>query len=144
MNRPHAINIVIGLGIFAFIAISLYWITWFLTPKLVQSRTPDHLDYACYVTFEQSFPLADVYVAIAALLGAIGLLKMRSWGFLSMMLAAGGAIFLGLMDLLYDLEHVIFIPLSAESVTELLIVILLLSLGPVLVTLLWKKRRLFL
>jgi len=144
MSRPRSINVVIGLGIFAFIAILLYWITWFLAPELIQSLKPDSPEYACYVTYEQSFPLADAYVAAAALIGAIGLWKMRPWGFLSMMLVAGGAIFLGLMDLSYDLEHGIFIPLSVESATELLIVVLLLSLGPVVVLLLWKNRKLFL
>jgi len=144
MSRPRSINIVIGLGIFAFIAILLYWIAWFLAPSLVQSRTPDHPDFVCYVTYEQSFPLADAYVAISALLGVIGLWKMRAWGFLCMMLVSGGAIFLGLMDLLYDLEHSIFFPLTAESTTELVIVFLLLALGPVTATLLWKNRRFFL
>jgi len=143
MKRPRDINIVIGIGIFAVIAIAAYWITWFTAPQFIQARAPGAPDYEIYVNFEQAFPLADGYVAIAALIGAIGLWRMKSWGFLSMMLAAGGAFFLGLMDLLYDLEHSMFTPLNSESIIELIIVLLVLSLGPAMAALLWKQRKEF-
>ena len=58
-----------------------------------------------------------------------------------MMLGAGGAIFLGLMDLLYDIEHHMFVPLNAETTIELIIVIVTLSLGPIMATLLWRRRK---
>jgi uncharacterized membrane protein (DUF2068 family) len=141
MQRPHDINIVIGIGIFAIIAIAMYWITWFAAPQLIQSRTPEAADYQVYVNFEQAFPLADGFIAIASLIGVIGLWRMKSWGFLSMMLGAGGAIFLGLMDLLYDIEHSMFVPLNAETAIELIIVIITLSLGPIMTTLLWRRRK---
>jgi len=141
MKRPREINIVIGIGFFAVTAISLYWITWFTAPQLIQSRTPEASDYQIYVSFEQAFPLADGFVASAALIGVIGLWRMKSWGFLSMVLAAGGAIFLGLMDLLYDIQHRMFVPLNAETTIELIIVIITLLLGPMMAALLWKRRK---
>jgi len=104
MKLNNDIKIVIGIGIFVFITLTAYWVIWFTAPQFIQSRTPDAPDYAIYIAFEQAFPLADFYVAVAALIGAIGLFKMRPWGFLSMFLGSGGLIFLGLMDLLYDLE----------------------------------------
>ena len=144
MKRHSDVNIVIGIAIFAFVTVTAYWIIWFTAPQFIQSRTPDAPDYAIYIAFEQAFPLADCYVAVAALIGIIGLWKIKSWGFLSMLLAVGGVIFLGLMDLLYDLEHKMFIPLNAESTIELIIVILTLSLGPIMAALLWKHRKEFL
>jgi hypothetical protein len=144
MKRSRDINIVIGIGIFAVIAIVAYWITWFAAPQAIQSRTPDAPDYSIYVNFEQAFPMADGYVAIATLIGVIGLWQMAPGGFLSMMLVGGGALFLGLMDLLYDLEHQMFVPLTAESLIELIIVIVTLSLGPIMTSLLWKHRKEFL
>jgi len=143
MIRPRGINMVIGLGIFAAIAITLYWLTWFTAPQFIQSRTPQAADYQIYVNFEQAFPLADAWLAIAALNGVIGLWKMSPWGFLSMLLAGSSAIFLGLMDLLYDLEHNMFMPFTAEAATELAIVVLLLVLGPLIITVLWRHRREF-
>jgi len=144
MKRPSEIKFVIGIGIFAITVITLYWITWFTAPKLIQARTPDAPDYQIYVNFEQAFPLADGFIVIAALVGVIGLWQMKSWGFLWMLLAAGAAIFLGLMDLLYDLQHDMFVPLNAETTLELVIVILTLLLGPIMTALLWKRRKDFL
>jgi hypothetical protein len=133
--------ILIALGIFATVAVLLYWAAWFMVPGVVQSRTPSAPDHAIYVAFEQSFPLADSWLAIASIVGVIGLIRRRTWGFLFMLLAGGEAIFLGLMDLLYDLEHRMFVPLTQESVVELVIVVLLLLLGPVVVGLTWSQRR---
>jgi site-specific recombinase XerD len=55
-----------------------------------------------------------------------------------------GAIFLGLMDLLYNLEHKMFTPLNAESTIELIIIIVTLSLGSIMTVFLWKHRKEFL
>jgi hypothetical protein len=144
MKRPLEINVVIGLGVFAVAAVCLYWITWFAAPQFIQARAPADLDYQIYVNFEQAFPLADGWLALASLVGVVGLWRMRDWGFLFMLLAGGAAIFLGLMDLLYDLEHGMFAPFTAEAAVELVIVILLLALGPAMIALLWRRRREFL
>jgi hypothetical protein len=88
MKRPIAINIVIGIGIFAILAIVLYWYAWFLAPSVVRARTPTDPDYAIYMGYEQAFPLPDLFVAIASLMGVLGLWRLRDWGFLSMFLAA--------------------------------------------------------
>jgi hypothetical protein len=141
MKRPTDINIVIGIGIFAFIAIAAYWFFWFAVPGVVQSRTPADPDYAVYMGYELAFPLPDAFVALAALVGVIGLWKMKDWGFLSMLLAAGGAIFLGLEDLLFDLENNMFLPFDGAAVIEIAIVLLIISLGPVMTVLLWKHRK---
>lgn len=143
MKLHRDVKIVMGIGIFGFVILTAYWIIWFIAPRLMQSRTPDAADYTIYAAFEQALPLADFYVAITALIGVIGLFKMRPWGFLSMLLGSGGLIFLGLIDLLYDLEHKMFIPLNAESTMELVIVILTFILGPIIVILLWKHRKEF-
>jgi hypothetical protein len=88
-------------------------------------------------------PLADGWLALAALLGVIGLWHIRDWGFLFMLLAGGAAIFLGCMDLIYDLEHSMFVPLTPEAGTELAIVIAELALGPLVIVLAWRHRREF-
>lgn len=141
MKRPADINIVIGLGIFASVAMTAYWTAWFLAPELIQARALGDPDYAIYVAYEQAFPLPDAFVALATLVGSIGLLRMRDWGLLSMLLGVGGIIFLGLEDLLYDMQHSMFTPLNMESAIELLIVLATLALGPLAATLLWRHRR---
>ena len=140
MKRSRDINIVIGIGIFAFVAIVAYWFFWFAVPGVVQARTPADPDFAVYSGYELAFPLPDAFVAIAALIGAIGLWRMKDWGFLSMLLAAGGAFFLGLEDLLFDLENHMFVPFNGAAVIELAIVLVIMALGPTMTVLLWKHR----
>ena len=141
MNRPRNINVVMGIGVFTFIAIAAYWFFWFVVPGVVQSRTPADADYLVYETYELAFPLPDAFVAISALVGVVGLSRMKDWGFLAMLLAAGGAFFLGLEDLLFDLENQMFVPFNSAAGIELVIVLLILSLGPIMTLLLWKHRR---
>ena len=141
MKRPVDINVVIGIGIFAILAIAAYWLAWFLAPGTVQSRTPLDADYSVYVAYEQAFPLPDTFVALASLVGVIWLWKMREWGFLSMLLAAGGAFFLGLEDLSYDLQHNMFVPFNGAAAIELVIVLVIMALGPAMTLLLWKRRK---
>ena len=140
MKRSVDINIEIGIGIFAFIAIAVYWFFWFAVPGVVQSRTPADPDFAVYLGYELAFPLPDAFVAMAALVGVIGLWKMKDWGFLAMLLAAGGAFFLGLEDLLFDLENHLFVPFSGAAGVELAIVLVIMALGPTMTFLLWKHR----
>lgn len=141
MKRSTDINIVIGIGIFAFVAIVAYWFFWFVVPGSVQARTPADADFAVYTGYELAFPLPDTFVAIAALVGVFGLWRMKDWGFLSMLLAAGGAFFLGLEDLLFDLENNMFIPFNTAAGIELAIVLVIMALGPVMTVLLWKHRK---
>lgn len=141
MKRPADINVVMGIGIFAFVAIAAYWFFWFAVPGVVQSRTPADPDYLIYEAYELAFPLPDAFIAIAALVGVIGLRKMKDWGFLSMLLAAGGALFLGLEDLLFDLENHMFVPFDGAAGIELAIVLVILALGPAMTLLLWKHRK---
>jgi hypothetical protein len=137
MKRPRDINIVIGIGIYAFVFIVAYWFLWFAVPGVVQSRMPADPDFAIY---ELAFPLPDAFVAIAALVGVIGLWKMKDWGFLSVLLAAGGTFFLGPEDLLFDLENNMFIPFNGAAGIELAIVLLIMSLGLLMTLLLWRRR----
>ena len=143
MKRPKDINIVIGIGIFTFIAMTAYWYAWFFAPDVVQARVPSDPDYAVYVGYEQAFPLPDAFVTLVAVVGVVGLWKMRDWGLFSMMLAAGGAIFLGLEDLLFDLQHKMFVPFGGAALIELAIVLVIMTLGSAMTILLWKHRHEF-
>ena len=143
MKRPIVINFIIGIGIFTVVAVALYWIIWFTVPEIIQARHPEAHDYLIYVNFEQVFTLADGWLAVTALVGVLGLWKMRDWGFLFMLLAESAAIFLGLMDFLYDLQHNMFVHFISEAGIGLIIVLLLLILGPLEIFLLWRQHRLF-
>jgi hypothetical protein len=141
MKRSSDINVVIGIGIFAFVATAAYWFFWFALPGVVQSRMPPDPGFAVYSGYELAFPLPDTFMALAALLGVFGLWRMKDWGFLAMLLAAGAAFFLGLEDLLFDLENGMFVPFGSAAGIELAIVLVIMALGPTMTVLLWKHRR---
>jgi hypothetical protein len=137
MKRTRRVNWLVGFGLLAVILVPLYWILWFVSPETIQTFSPGSPEYPAYVTFEQAFILADSWLAVAALIGVIGVLRMRRWGILFLLLAGGSAIFLGLMDLLYDLQHGVFVPLTSEAAIELAIVVMLLGLGTCVIILSW-------
>ncbi len=129
-----AINLAVALGI------SLFWAAWFLAPSLARARAPAAPDYQIYLAFEQAFPLADACIVIAAAVGSLGLQRRRPWGKPLLWMANGAMIFLALMDLLYDLEHGMFLPLGAESVQAGLVVLFPLAAGIASSLLLWRSR----
>jgi hypothetical protein len=139
MNRD--ITALVGIGLFTSLAVALFWILWFVVPGVVQTLSPDDRDYDTYVAFQQSFLIADVWLAVAAMVGAIGIRRHRPYGFLFMLLGGSSAIFLGLMDLSFDLQHGVFSRLTAASVTEFIIVVLLLFLSPVAIRMTWRQFR---
>ena len=141
MKRPVDINIVIGIGIFAIVLTAAYWFLWFAVPGVVQSRMPGDTGFVVYSGYELAFPLPDTFMALAALIGVLGLQRMKDWGFLAMLITAGAAFFLGLEDLLFDLENGMFTPFNGGAAIELVIVLLIMSLGPIMTVLLWKHRR---
>jgi len=143
MKPSRNIGLLTAFGLFAFLAILLFWLVWFSMPQAIQIFAPESPEYACYIVFERAFLFADAWLAIIALCGAVGLIRKREWGLLCITLAGSSAIFLGLMDLLYDLQHNVFIPLTPEAMIELLIVTLLLGLGGVAIVLSWGERQVF-
>jgi len=134
-SRPKGLGWIIALLCFAFVATLAYWIVFF-TSGDVQVRND-----AVYIAFEKAFPPADAWMALCALLGAIGLWRGRSWGFLFALLAASSAIFLGLMDVTFNLNEGIYTIGGSEALIEILINLATLLLGPVIIIYVWKNRQ---
>lgn len=133
-SRSKYLNAIVGLLLFAFVATSAYWLVFYFSGD-VQVR-----DDPIYLAFESSFPMADAWMAICALVGAIGLLRRRSWGFLFGLLAASSAIFLGLVDVLFNLNEGIYNIGGVETGIEIAINVITLGLGPVVILYLWRNR----
>ena len=111
------------------IGLIYYWVDFYLR-KGVQVIQDDW-----YLKFQKAFPIADMWVAACALLGAVGLLTEQNYGFLFSMLAAGSFIFLALMDVTFNIENKLYrlVGTSREMVFELGINLWCLSLGIVLI-----------
>lgn len=112
-----------------------YWILYFFAGA-VQAETS-----AAYVAFENSFPAADGWMSLACFLGAAGLYLRRSWGLLFGLSAGSAMIFLGLMDVLYNLENAMYASMTGEMVVETVINVWTLGFGVFCLWFLWSRRR---
>jgi len=132
--KPKGIGWIIGLLFFASLATVAYWLVFFTTGD-VQARSDP-----IYLAFEKSFPLADGWMALCALVGGVGLWRRRDWGFLFGLLAASSSIFLGLMDVLFNLNEGNYTLGGEEMAIEIAINLLTIGIGPVVIVYLWRNR----
>jgi len=114
---------------------ALYWIEFFTTGSIQASA--DH----CYLVFESAFPAADCWAATAAIVAGIGLWRRRSFAVLFGVAAGSAYVFLGLMDVLYNLEHGMYAVHTAEMSAEVVINVVCLTLGPAAMVWSWRWRR---
>ena len=131
-NSPKGRIWVIAALLMVFIATLAYWVVFF-TSGDVQVRQDE-----VYLAFENSFPWADAWMAFCALCGAIGLWRRQRWGFLFGLLAASSLIYLGLMDVTFDLNQGLYAIGGLETATEIIINLYCLLVGPLLIGYLWK------
>jgi len=81
-----------------------YWFIWFFVDRsLIANQTT-----ATYYAFENAFPLADAWMALTSLAGAIALYVRHPWAFLWTLLASSSSIYLGLMDVLFNIENGVY------------------------------------
>jgi hypothetical protein len=131
---PKGIGWIIAALLITFVATLAYWLIYY-TSGDVQVRQDE-----VYLAFENAFPAADTWMAICALLGAIGLLRKRIWGFLFGLLAASSLVYLGLMDVTFDLNQGIYALGGVDTAIEVLINLFCLIVGPLIIIYLWKNR----
>lgn len=112
----------------------LYWILFFL--GITKSS-----DEPIYLAFEHSFPAADAWMTACAITAGIGLLKMKSWGYLFTLLTSSSLIFLGLMDVLFNIENRMYLNMTSEMIIETIINIFCLTFGPFLIPFIWSKYK---
>ncbi|MGQ9709239.1 MAG: hypothetical protein ACUVXE_02065 [Anaerolineae bacterium] len=96
---------------------------------------------AHWYPWERSFIVADGWMIVASLIGAVGLFRWRWWGYHWAGMAGSAMLFLALMDILFFLQNDLYRYAHREVLTEALIHLWLLGLGIFLVTYTSKKRR---
>ncbi|MFX0013129.1 MAG: hypothetical protein ACFFB2_04815 [Promethearchaeota archaeon] len=82
-----------------------FWIGWFL--DLLKSSLPDPL-FETYLAFESAFPVADTWIVILLLISAYGILTGKSYGSFFAAAAGGALVFLGLIDISFNLQQGIY------------------------------------
>lgn len=95
-----------------------YWTIWFVRRDWIAS---EHT--TAYYDFENAFPLADVWLGLTCVLALVTLRRRRPSAFLWLVAAGAAGLYLGAMDLLYDLEHGIFADGGDGAVEGVIVVV---------------------
>lgn len=120
--------------ILAAVLIVAYWTVWWTDRELVASRTT-----ASYVGFEESFQLADGWLALCVVAGAAQLLRRRASALVWLLAAGGAGLYLLGMDVYYDLGHGIYAG-HGGGLIELIIDCLLAAGSVSLLWWSWRRR----
>ncbi len=83
-----------------------FWIGWFL--DILKSFEPGDQLYDVYIAFESSFPIADAWIVILLLISAFGVLNDKSYGSFFAAAAGGAFVFLGLIDITFNLQQGVY------------------------------------
>jgi hypothetical protein len=102
---PRHLRLTLGLVVAAFLALVVYWVIWFF----VNREWLASLDTPAYYVFENAFPAADGWLALACALGGWALWKRRGSALFWLVAGGSASVYLGLMDVLFDLENGVYL-----------------------------------
>jgi hypothetical protein len=111
-----------------------FWTIWFAHRPWVASTTGRP-----YTQFENAFPLADAWLALACVFAWIGLRRRAPMALLWLLAAGGAGIYLFSMDVLYDLEHGIYAK-GSGGVIEALVNVVTLTFATIALRWSWQNR----
>ena len=111
------------------VATAAYWIDFFVRGT-VQAGEEDW-----YLRFERAFPAADAWMAAACAVAAVGLFAGASYGVAFGLAGAGGLVFLGLLDVSFNVQNGLYrrLPASGQMWAELVINVWSIGVGAWLV-----------
>ena len=132
-NYPGKWPVIVALWLFL-VGVTLFWMSFFFGGQ-VQTSTEDS-----YIMFERTFVAADFVTAIAAVICAEGLRRNRDWALVWGGGAAGGILFLGCMDVSYNLLHGMYHHVTGAMLLENGINIYCFTFGPYLIWYLLRNR----
>jgi short-subunit dehydrogenase len=128
MKIAAAVEFVLAGGFLAF------W-TAFLLTDMVDIADPRLREV--YLGFESAFPPADILLAIVLASGGIGLLRGRSYGLLLTLAGGGALVFLGLLDVTFNVRHGIYGLGRGEAILNGIINSACLASGILLIRTIW-------
>lgn len=138
---PRFLGLTLGLVLAAFVALVAYWTIWFFVNRSWLAS----LDTPSYYVFENAFPAADGWLAVGCVLGAWALYKRKASALFWLLAGGSASIYLGLMDVLFDLENGVYRVGDASAVaTEIAINVYSLGVGAWALWFGWHNRRWFL
>ena len=110
----------------------VYWTLWFADRDSIAS-----LHTQAYYDFENAFPLADLWLGVACVAALVTFVRRQPAALFWLLAAGASGLYLGCMDLLYDLENGVFGE-GGGGAFELFIVVLTWAFS--LTALIWSWR----
>ncbi len=129
MRIAAAIEFVLAAGFLAF------WMAFLLT-DMVDIADPRLREV--YLGFESAFPPADIVLAIVLASGGIGLLRRKPYGRLLTLAGGGALVFLGLLDVTFNVRQGIYSLGPGEAVLNGAINFACLASGILLIRTIWE------
>ena len=141
MKRSTGLTVTAVLMLLTAVGTILFWVTFFADLEVQRSG---YLASRCdaWFAWEMSFPLADAWMAATAILGAMGLWRMKPSGLLFGLVSGSAMVFLGLMDALFFLQNGLYLPLTGEVAVELFIHVWTVVFGLFAIAYVWGRRAL--
>jgi hypothetical protein len=134
---PRFYRFTIALACIGSAAIIAYWAIWFAGDRSWLAS----LDTPSYYAFENAFPAADAWLAFASAATAWTLYKRRPSAVLWLLVSGSSSVYLGLMDILFDLENNVYrAPDVGAVITEIVINLSSLAIGVWMMWFGWHHR----
>jgi hypothetical protein len=112
-----------------------YWVGFFAAGSALHSSESE-----AYLAYERAFPAADAWLTLAALAAAVGLARRRAWAVLAGIATGSALVYLGLLDVLFDVEQGVYAAPSGAMAVEVVINVYCLAVGPLLMAWFWVSR----
>jgi len=139
MKRPAVLTVTAILMLLTAAGTVLFWAI-FLADLDAQRESAFASRSDAWLAWELSFPLPDAWVAATAILGAVGLWRVRPSGLLFGLVSGGAMVFLGLIDLLFFLQNGLYLPMNGEAAIELFIHVWATAFGLFAILATWRHR----
>jgi hypothetical protein len=137
-DLPRGGPFILGVLIFGVLATLAYWIVWFGVDRDILASAHTESYYA----FENAFPAADLWMAGCGLAAIVALVRRRASSLVWIIAAGATSVYLGLLDVLFDLENGIYhSPDTGGVCVEIAINVLTLAFGTVIMVWAWRARR---
>jgi hypothetical protein len=118
------------------LGIIIFWILFFLFDNNSNEKSE------VFLAHERAFPVPDLgYLTPCLLVGSIGLLNRKNYGFLFSLLAGSSLIFLALLDTTFGILQGLFTTNLAEGAVYGFISVALLLFGIIIILVLWSNRK---
>lgn len=125
------IEFLIAAGIISF------WVAFFST-DLMSIKDPKLKEI--YLAFESAFPIPDTWLAVSLIIGGIGLLKKRQYGYLFSLIGGASLLFLGLVDISFNVLNGIYLVGIEEAILNISINLLCLIAGVFIIYIVWRNK----